>query len=105
MEYLQTYGGLDEADALEKVVYFEFAKAYPDSGLYESAAIKWYTQYQNDGISLEIYTEYCEAKKGYTRKEDILRVIDGLDLSDRQKDALYYGAGYAESTIDEAPWH
>ena len=30
--------------------------------------------------------------------------IDGLDISDGAKDALYYAAGYTESKISEAPW-
>lgn len=117
VEYLQTYGGLDEADALEKIVYFEFAKAYPESELHESAAIKWYTVLQYKGIELEEYEEFLELTAGLeadkdkngkaiqgSKKKKIMDVIHSMDLTPKQKDALYLSAGLAESTIDEAPW-
>lgn len=40
-----------------------------------------------------------------SKKEKVMRYIDSLPLTVRQKDALYYDAGYTESTIDDAPWH
>lgn len=35
----------------------------------------------------------------------IRRVSALLPILAKQKDALYYDAGYAESKIDETPWH
>ena len=34
----------------------------------------------------------------------MLAAIDALDITKEQKTALYYAAGYAESTLTEAPW-
>ena len=32
-------------------------------------------------------------------------VIDSMQISNSQKTALYYAAGYKESTLDDAPWY
>ena len=40
-----------------------------------------------------------------SKKEKVLKYINSLKLTAAQKDALYYDAGYAESGIDDAPWH
>jgi len=37
-------------------------------------------------------------------KADKMKAIDSLNLTSAQKTALYYAEGYAESTLDEAPW-
>lgn len=39
-----------------------------------------------------------------SKKVKVLDYIDDMDISDMEKDLLYYAAGYKESTIDEAPW-
>lgn len=39
-----------------------------------------------------------------SKKKKVLAFIDAMDLTNEQKDALYYAAGYKESTIDECPW-
>lgn len=40
-----------------------------------------------------------------SKKAKVMDYIDGLDISDGAKDAIYYAAGYTESKISEAPWH
>lgn len=40
-----------------------------------------------------------------SKKEKAMDYIDGLNLTKSQKDSLYYACGYAESKLDEAPWH
>ena len=42
--------------------------------------------------------------KGKTRKEKVMKIINEMNLTNDQKDALYLLAGYAESTIRKAPW-
>lgn len=39
-----------------------------------------------------------------TKKKKVLDYIDSMDVDAAAKDALYYAAGYKESTIDDAPW-
>lgn len=70
------------------------------------------------GISATVYIDFREtlnvtqADKDATgktisgsKKEKVMRYINSLPLTGGQKDALYYDAGYTESTIDDAPWH
>ena len=42
--------------------------------------------------------------KGKTRKDKVMKIINEMNLTNDQKDALYLLAGYAESTIRKAPW-
>ena len=39
-----------------------------------------------------------------SKKAKVMDYIDGLDISNGAKDALYYAAGYTESKIGDAPW-
>ena len=95
----------DEVEARASVAYWDFTMEYPDAG----ASAGWFETYckkvENSGISIEKYVEYRNRKSGYTKREDVLEVIDGMVLTSKQKDALYRAEGYAESTLDEAPWH
>nr|DAR53933.1 MAG TPA: Large polyvalent protein-associated domain 3 [Bacteriophage sp.] len=69
------------------------------------------------GVTPEAYVEFLEetadlqadrAGNGKaiagSKKQKVLAAIDGLDITKEQKTALYYAAGYAESTLTEAPW-
>lgn len=40
-----------------------------------------------------------------SKKQKVLNYIDSMDLNNAQKTALYYAAGYAASTLDDAPWY
>ena len=48
------------------------------------------------------YDENGEVVK--SAKEKVLAYIDGLDMTNEEKDALYL-CHYAESTLSDAPWH
>lgn len=50
------------------------------------------------------YFQYKLATSGLTKKEAKLNAINTLDLTNDQKDALYYLNSYASSTHGEAPW-
>lgn len=39
-----------------------------------------------------------------TKKKKVLDYINSMDIGNDAKDALYYAAGYKESTISDAPW-
>lgn len=69
------------------------------------------------GVTPEVYVEFLEetadlqadrAGNGKaiagSKKQKVLAAIDALDITKEQKTALYYAAGYAESTLTEAPW-
>ena len=56
------------------------------------------------GISDYQYFQYRIATSGLTKKEAKLHAINTLDLTNSQKDALYYMNSYASSKHWEAPW-
>lgn len=94
MEYLKA-AGFDTKTQAE----LYFANLASDSDL------KKQTELENSaGISAEDYWEYKVAISGMTKKTEKMVAIDGLDLTANQKTALYYSNGWAESTLDEAPW-
>ena len=105
VKILTVYGGCTADEATEKVAYWNFQATYPEyENLSESAVTKYSDYAKPANISLDVYNTYYTQTKGLTKKKDILEVIDGLNLTGKQKDALYYAEGYAESTIGEAPW-
>ena len=68
------------------------------------------------GISPAKFLEFKRATDGLSadkvfgktvsgsKKAKVLAAIDAMDISNIQKTALYYAAGYKESTLDDAPW-
>ena len=56
------------------------------------------------GITDYQYLQYKIATSGLTKREAKLNAINTLDLTDNQKDALYYLNSYASSTHGKAPW-
>ena len=71
------------------------------------------------GVTPEQYITFREATSGLTAdktlagtsipgslKRKVLDYIDAIPgLDNAQKNALYFAAGYAESTLDDAPWY
>ena len=69
------------------------------------------------GVTPEVYVEFLEGTANIqadrtasgkvvtnSKKKKVLAVIDDLGITKEQKTALYYAAGYKESTLTEAPW-
>ena len=88
-------------------------KALYDYGREEAKAAVWpdyepetekAESFMEAGMTLAQWAEYKVETAG-RKKEDILDYIDGMDLTRDEKDAVYYAQGYAESKIDETPWH
>lgn len=72
----------------------------------------------DNGLTVEEYVDYRNSTKDLTsdkdengktisgsKKEKVLSAINEMDLSDTEKDWLYYLNGYSESTISDSPWH
>lgn len=117
-EMCVTYGGCTEEEAQDKITVWRFKREHPDTVLESEQVLKYLEYAKPAGISQEIYSQYadkvaqCESDKdedGKTipgsLKVKILDAIDGLPISRKQKDALYYASGYKESSLDEAPWN
>lgn len=89
-----------------------------DLNLTASDASAYFEHAEPAGIAIDVYLDYrerasrCESDKDKngksisgSKKSKMMDVINSLPITSAQKDALYYAEGWAESTIDEAPWH
>lgn len=78
----------------------------------------WAEDAREYGLSEQLYVNFKIATSDVTsdkdengktvtnsKKEKIMNIIDQMGVDNDTKDALYYAAGYKESTIDDAPWH
>ena len=115
---LLEYADMDEEEVAEKVSYWSFIKAHPQyrGRLTEANVEKYHEVAEPAEISLDVFVQYLESTKDLetirdkwgeevkSKKEQVLEVIDSLPITRKQKDALYLGAGYAESKIWEVPW-
>ena len=116
---LVSFGIKSEEEASSKVQYWSFKNEYPDYDLSEEAVNKYYNEVAPSGIGISVYYDYYEQRgkaKGTDSngdgkadsgsvKSEVLEVIDSLPISSSQKDVLYFLNGWAESTLNEAPWH
>lgn len=111
------YGGMTEEGAVNKVTVLEFVKEHPECEGITAAAVADYTEYcEPQGIDAKIFYDVWKFKNEATtdrdergeiilaEKDKVLNYIDSLDLSRKQKDAIYYAFGWAKSTIKDAPW-
>ena len=114
-----TYGGYTQQEATEKVAVLAFVKKHPNCDGISFEAIEDYQTYcEPHGVPAKTYydvwkynsktdadvDENGESISG-SKKAKVLNYIDSLNLTYAQKDSLYYAFGWAESKINEAPWH
>lgn len=105
---LTDYCGADANSAKADVEYWAFQQKYPNVHVDDSWFDTYYAKVADSGLRIDVYMEYRNAVAditGDSKKERRIAVIDSLPISDEQKDALYLAEGWAESTLDEAPWH
>lgn len=62
------------------------------------------TALKNAGMDAYQYLTYKTAISGLSGRTEKLYAIHTLDLSDYQKDALYYLNGWSKKTHDDVPW-
>ena len=86
----------------EKLAVADFVKEHPEADGITYAAVKAYKEASN--VPVEVFYEAWQYKSG-RKKEEVLGYINGLELTRKQKDALYLAFGWAESKLDEAPWN
>ena len=92
-DWLQS-SGIDLTSQAE--IYF--ADMASDDDLEKVDALK------ETGITTVQFYQYKVATNGLTKREAKLNAINTLNLTDSQKDALYYLNSYASSTHGKAPW-
>ena len=105
----------DKAALVEDVYEYADALAKAEVSSYEPDG--WVAKAMESGVEAADYLLFRTVTAGLTSDKDengesisgskkakVLAAIDLMDLSDEEKDALYYASGYSESTIGEAPW-
>ena len=114
---LTKYADCTQEQAANKIKVWDFKMKNPDAEITDDGVILNYLEVSESGISLNVFEDYYERQgkcKGRTdangktisgsKKAEIMKVIDSLPLTSRQKDELYYLNNWSESTIHEAPW-
>ena len=112
------YGGYTAEEAEEEITVLEFVKQNPACDGIRYAAVSGYNDYckrtgVNPATFYDVWKFKNDAGSDYdvdgevtvSKKEKVMDYIDGLNLTKSQKDSLYYACGYAESTLNETPWH
>ena len=111
-------GNMDEEEAEAKVEYWNFVKENPKykDDFNQSRYEKYKDFAEPADIPLGIFVQYVNRTSGIETikdewgdevmsvREQVLDVIDSLDLTWQQKDALYLAHGYAEGKIFDVPW-
>lgn len=108
IDALTAYCGVAEEDAQADVLCWDFQKEYPDTFVKDAWVDEYYEEVADSGITIDVFVNYRNQVKGITgknKKEARMAVIDSMNITIAQKDALYYAEGWAQSTIYEAPWH
>ena len=119
IEMYSRYGSMTREEAKQKVEVLSFIKKHPDCEDITYAALESYNKYcEPAGISAtEFYTVWKHSstvkadvdKNGNavpnSKKAKMLKYINSLRLTKRQKDALYRAFGWSESGLSSAPWH
>ena len=87
--------------------YWAYKANHPDEDIESS----WFEAYYDKGakkagIKQDTYLSYRKKVKGLDSKKDILPIINGMNITKAQKDALYREhTTWSEDAISEAPWH
>mgnify|MGYP003291796321 CR=1 FL=1 len=108
VEMYARYGSMTREKATEKVTVLEFVKENPYSEGISYAAVEAYKEYcEPYGVPAKTYYEAWKHKNSLSGevKEQMMKHINSLNLSKKQKDSLYYAFGWAASKLYEAPWH
>ena len=105
MDHLERLTDRTKEESESRVRYWLYKLQDPDGELSEAALTRYHEKVESSGISLDQYAEYLEKLPDQANREETLAVINSMKLTRAQKDALYRAAGYAESKLDEAPWH
>lgn len=108
LEYLKNAGFSDSTKA-----ELYFADLASDSDLLKQAELETsvgitpvqYWEYKASTAGIKADTDAAGKSISGSKKEKVLDAIHGLDLTVKQKDALYYANGWSANTLSEAPWY
>jgi len=108
LEYLKNAGFSDSTKA-----ELYFADLASDSDLLKQAELETsvgmtpvqYWEYKASTAGIKADTDAAGKSISGSKKEKVLDAIHELDLTVKQKDALYYANGWSASTLYNAPWY
>jgi len=100
---LDEYLDLKEADALDDYDWYLSVKG--DELRESGVGFDRWLAFKADIAELTSDKDESGKTISGSLKAKVLDVIDGYDISDAQKDALYFAEGYAESKLKESPWY
>ena len=98
---LETYCGMSEDDAKADVIEWDYKKKNPSKDVESGWFDTYVDKVSSSGMPIETYVSYRSKIKGIEgedKKDRICKVIDSMDISDAQKDALYFANGWASSS-------
>ena len=120
------YGGLTETEADNNLRAYEWMKKNPQYDLSVTTVLQFTKPIDKLGYSVEDsgikpdtfqnYTKLRSECKGVDSDNDgtadrnsvknqVMKVINDLPITSKQKDTLYFLNGWAASTLHQAPWH
>ena len=112
------YGGVTEKKANETVYALAFQKKHPDTeGISYTAVVSYETYCEEKGVEAgtfyDVWKYYNKAESDrdendkiiYGPKDKAMDYIHTLDLTKKQKNAVYLAMGWAKSEIGKAPWN
>jgi hypothetical protein len=114
LDELEPPSGKESVSALQKyqtignLTLTEREKGQALQALMSESAYGKYQTARGAGISTRAYCDFLAQIATYTgdrKQERVWAYINRLPISDRQKDALHYAAGYTESSLGKTPWH
>ena len=100
---LDEYLDLKEADALDDYDWYLSVKG--DELRESGVGFDRWLAFKADIAELTSDKDESGKTISGSLKAKVLDVIDGYDISDAQKDALYFAEGYSESKLKESPWY
>ena len=114
----QEYGGMEQEDARESAHRLAFVRDNPECEGISKAAVADYEEFcETAGIKAkDFYDAWTRfnatnsirddgGKTVTSKREQVMAQIDAMNLTQAQKDSLYFAFGYAESKLWDTPWH
>lgn len=110
--------GESREDAEAYIRFLNLEMANENTDITANDASSYFKYAEPVGININVYLEYKAKASGVvsdkdedgktisgSKKAKLIAIIDSLPITSKQKDALYLAEGWAESKLNEAPWH
>ena len=92
---------VEKIDAIEKGGFEGDAR----TGMYLLTFPSWGEAAEKHNVNVNVYIDFKVATRNVKTKDQTVQIINRMGVSSATKDKLFLAAGYAESTLKDAPWH